>query len=84
MPELLSAVEMSVRETPRAIDVRSSPKLHDRFLFVDHVSAHFSGASFKDGASSASVLLAQVGDAFQALWNEYESLWASAKAERIA
>jgi hypothetical protein len=79
---LLPAVDMFVKQYGRAVEVRTSAGLHDRFVFVDRSSGYFSGASFKDGAKHAPALLSQVLDAFDSLWQTYEAKWSAGKVER--
>jgi hypothetical protein len=82
MPTLLPAVDAFARQSGVPIQVRSSTDIHDRYLFVDKSICYLSGASFKDGARNAPAVLTQIADAFQAMWNTYDGLWSTAKAER--
>jgi hypothetical protein len=66
----------------RAVKVRSSAGLHDRFLFIDRTSCYLSGTSFKDGTKNAGTVITQVTDAFKAMWDTYDTLWAAAAKER--
>jgi hypothetical protein len=77
IPSLLPAIELIRKQTGIDIAVRSSPSLHDRFLFVDGRTGFQSGASFKDGAKSAPTTFTEVMDAFQPVFLAYESLWTS-------
>jgi hypothetical protein len=77
IPSLLPAVELMRKQTGVNIDVRSSPTLHDRFLFVDGRTGFQSGASFKDGAKTAPTTFTEVMDAFQPVFAAYEALWSS-------
>jgi len=67
MPTLLPAVEMFAQQNKRPVEVRSSPAIHERYLFVDRRQCYASGASFKDGAKNAPALLMQITDAFASL-----------------
>lgn len=78
MTTLLPAVALYRKQAGLAIEVRSSPALHDRFVFCDRNSCYQSGASFKDGAKKSPTTLTQVVDAFAAIQATYESLWTSA------
>lgn len=82
LSELLPAVEMFARETKKAVYVRTTSGLHDRYLFIDGSSCYHSGSSFKDGAKRVGTILSQITDAFPAMSATYESLWAAGKAER--
>jgi hypothetical protein len=82
MPTLLPAVELFAKQHGRGVAVRSSSELHDRFVFVDGRECYLSGASFKDGAKNAPVVLTRVADAFLAMWNTYDRLWQEGKVER--
>ena len=62
--------------------MRSTPAIHDRFVFVDKTNAYQSGASFKDGAKWAPTTFTQIIDAFNPVLQIYEGLWAAAKIER--
>ena len=82
MVTLLPAVDLFSQQHGAVISVRSSQNLHDRYVFVDRAACYLSGASFKDGAKNAPVLLTQITDAFQAMWNTYDATWNSSKVER--
>lgn len=82
LTSLLSAVDLFVKQSAAAIQVRSSYNIHDRYLFVDRATCYVSGASFKDGAKNAPAVLAQISDPFQAMWDTYEAAWNTAKVER--
>jgi len=79
---LLPAVDAFVQQSQANLQVRSAPNFHDRYIFVDHAECYQSGASFKDGAKRAPTTLTQITDAFGAMRQTYESMWASAKVER--
>jgi hypothetical protein len=78
---LVTSVEILRNQNGSTIFVKSTSQLHDRYLFVDGVSCFQSGASFKDGAKNAPVVVTQIIDAFSAVQETYERLWASAKVE---
>jgi len=82
MPTLLPAIDLFAQQHSKTISVRSSDKLHDRYLFVDETACYLSGASFKDGAKKAPAVLTQITDAFQSMWDTYDNLWKAAKTER--
>lgn len=82
LSQLLPAVDMFSQQAKRAVEVRSSSALHDRFLFVDRKECYLSGASFKDGARNAPATFTQIQDGFSALWTTYDAMWSSAKVER--
>lgn len=75
MTTLLPAVEMFCKQSGHQAEVRSSDSIHDRYVFLDGKEGYFSGASFKDGAKKAPVVIAQVTDAFQATWDIYQQHW---------
>jgi hypothetical protein len=79
---LLPAVEAFAHQTSAVIEVRSTPSIHDRYVFIDKSACYQSGASFKDGAKSAATTITQIVDAFSAINQTYESLWQKAKVER--
>ena len=79
---LLPAVYAFVQQNKVAIQVRSAPNFHDRYVFIDGMACYQSGASFKDGAKSAPTTLTQITDAFAAVSQTYENLWQGAKVER--
>jgi hypothetical protein len=79
---LLPAVDLFAKQSGCTIHVRSVSNFHDRYVFVDRNACYQSGASFKDGAKSAPTTLAQVTDAFAAMFQTYEGLWNKAKIER--
>ena len=79
---LLPAVDLFAKQSGCTIHVRSVSNFHDRYVFVDSNACYQSGASFKDGAKSAPTTLAQVTDAFAAMFQTYEGLWSKANIER--
>lgn len=79
---LLPAVDAFAKQSGQAIEVRSAPRFHDRYVFIDHDACYQSGASFKDGARSAPTTLTQITDAFAPMLQTYEDLWAKATIER--
>ena len=82
LSSLLSAVDVFAKQNTVAIGVRSAPGLHDRYLFVDQRDCYQSGSSFKDGAKKAPTTLTQITDAFRAVFDTYDRIWAAAKVER--
>jgi len=79
---LLPAVDAFARQFGTRIEVRSAPKFHDRYIFVDRTACYQSGASFKDGAKSAPTTLTEITDAFGPVLQTYEDLWNMAHVER--
>jgi hypothetical protein len=79
---LLPAVDAFSQQTGVPISVRSAPGFHDRYLFVDRTECYQSGASFKDGGRNAPTTLTQITDAFAAVLQTYEDLWAGGNVER--
>ena len=80
---LLPAVDAFVAQNSLQVQVRSVLSgLHDRYVFVDGTICYQSGASFKDGAKQAPTTLTQITDAFEAVFQHYEGMWAAAKIER--
>lgn len=82
LQSLLPAIDAFVRQSSLSVSVRSTANIHDRYIFIDETTCHQSGASFKDGASSAATVIAQITDAFPAMHQTYEALWQQAKVER--
>lgn len=78
LPSLVPAAALFHQQSGIKIDVRSASGFHDRYVFIDRAYCYQSGASFKDGAKKAPTTLTQITDAFQAVLNTYESLWAGA------
>lgn len=72
---LLPSIKAFIAQEPRSIEVRTAPKFHDRYLFVDRSACFQSGASFKDGAKNAPTTLTQITDAFVAVDQTYDQLW---------
>lgn len=75
---LVPASQLFVQQNALIVVVRSSTGLHNRYVFVDSAACYQSGASFKDGAKNAATTLTQITDAFTAVLETYENLWASA------
>jgi hypothetical protein len=57
------------------IQVRSAQQFHDRYVFVDGGQCFQSGATFKDGGKTPTVI-SEIRDAFPAMKQTYEALWA--------
>jgi hypothetical protein len=77
---LVPAVKAFSQQSPGvSIEVRSAPNFHDRYVFVDRAECFQSGASFKDGARSAPTTFTQITDAFAAMLQTYEGIWAGGK-----
>lgn len=79
---LTPAVELFEKESGAKIQIRSTKELHDRHVIIDGSKCYSSGASFKDGAKTASTTLTQITDAFAAVQKTYEDLWTSGKVIR--
>jgi len=75
---LVPAASLLRQQSALAIEVRSAPGFHDRYVLVDGNACFQSGASFKDGARNAPTTLTQIVDAFAAVKDTYEQLWSSA------
>jgi len=82
LASLLPAVDQFAKQSQLTIQVRSAPNFHDRYVFVDRNECYQSGASFKDGAKKAPTTLTQITDAFPAMLQTYEDIWANAKVEQ--
>jgi hypothetical protein len=80
---LVPAVEAFVAQEGTKVEIRSSPKIHDRHIFIDEASCYQSGASFKDGAKKASTTITQITDAFAAVRKTYEDIWETAKEVEV-
>ena len=78
---LLPAVQTFAGQSSATVEVRSTPSIHDRYVFIDRTACYQSGASFKDGAKSAATTITQIIDAFVAINQTYEALWQQAKIE---
>jgi len=78
---LIAAVKAYRLQHPLEIEVRSHSQFHDRYYFIDRATGYQSGASFKDGAKKTPTALIEVTDAFQAIWQLYETIWTEAKQE---
>lgn len=77
MASLTSAVGVFRTQSSLAIEVRSAQGFHDRYLLVDGITCHQTGASFKDGAKKAPTTLTQITDAFAAVQSTYEAIWSA-------
>jgi hypothetical protein len=82
IPALVSSVDAFAKQNGHNIQVKSSPGIHDRYVFLDQRECYQSGASFKDGAKNAPAGIVQIIDAFPAMLSTYEGIWNSAKVER--
>jgi hypothetical protein len=82
IPTLIPAVKVFAQQYPqRPIQVRSAANFHDRYFLVDGKSCYQSGASFKDGGRKAPTTITQITDAFGAVQQTYETLWANGHPE---
>jgi len=82
MPGFLPAVELLRQQSGIYVAVRTSPSLHDRYIFVDGRAEFHSGASFKDGAKNAPTTFNEVTDALSAIQMTYEDLWKLATVQK--
>ena len=78
---LVTAIEFLSRQSRVSVEIRSSNQIHDRFIFVDQQDCYQSGASFKDGAKRSPTVVAQITDAFDALFGCYQKIWNSSRKE---
>jgi hypothetical protein len=81
LPSLVPAVAKFAQQGGLGIQIRSDSTIHDRYIIVDGTACYQSGASFKDGGK-APTTITQITDAFAAVRDTYERLWAAAKVER--
>lgn len=77
LSSLVPAVAAFTEQHRSNIEVRSAQNFHDRYVIVDGANCYQSGASFKDGGRNAPTTLTQITDAFFAVRDTYEDLWAS-------
>lgn len=75
MAQLLPAIELFRRQHGHEVMVRSVSGFHDRYIFIDGLTAYQSGASFADGARKTPTSLMQVTDAFPEIKRIYEGKW---------
>lgn len=59
--------------------LRTSDKIHERYVFIDRAKCVLSGASFKDGPQNAHSLITEIVDGATVLLALYEGEWDSAK-----
>ena len=78
---LLPAAQMFVAQNQTTLEIRSTPDIHDRFVFINENECYQSGASFKDGAKKAPTTITQITDAFAAMFQTYQDIWHAAKKE---
>lgn len=78
---LLPAVRQWNQQHGDNVQVRSDPKLHDRYVIIDGADIYLSGASFKDGGRKAGTVISQLRDSAGAVIQQYEQQWAAAKVE---
>jgi len=76
---LVPAAALFAKQAGANVGVRTN-SFHDRYLFVDRAACYQSGASFKDGGKQPTTIT-QITDAFAAVLQTYESLWANGKTE---
>jgi hypothetical protein len=81
LPTLIPAVQAFTKQYGTRIELRSTPKIHDRYIIVDGTSYYQSGASFKDGGRTAFTTITQITDAFLAVHQTYEDFWRNGKPE---
>ena len=82
LTSLLPAVQLLVEQSGQRVQVRSVPSgLHDRYVFLDRTKCYQSGASFKDGAKRSPTTLTQITDAFEAIFQVYQSMWDGAETK---
>lgn len=74
---LITAIDLFTKQFGIGVEIRTSNRLHDRFIFVDRENCYLSGSSFKDGAKRSPTVITQITDAFDAQLNCYEKIWDS-------
>lgn len=79
--KLAPAIDLFCKQHGNSISLREAD-FHDRFVFIDRKIAFQSGASFKDGASTAPTGLVEIIDVFPATLSAYEALWSGGKVHR--
>ena len=72
---LVPAVKMFNQQHSTSVAVRSAPKFHDRFLFIDQSDCYLSSNSFAQGAAKTPVVLVQVNDLSASVLSTYEDKW---------
>jgi hypothetical protein len=75
---LVPAARMFAAQTNAQVEIRSTKKIHDRYIFVDQQMCFQSGASFKDGGRISPTTITQIIDAFPAVLQTYERIWTEA------
>lgn len=75
LSQLVSSVTEFCKQHKANVEVRTCQNFHDRYVFIDNALCYQSGASFKDGAKTASTTLTQITDAFPATHSIYEKMW---------
>jgi hypothetical protein len=78
MKSLVPAARMFAAQTNAKVEIRSTKKIHDRYIFVDQQMCFQSGASFKDGGRITPTTITQIIDAFPAVLQTYERIWTEA------
>ena len=82
VPQLVPAIDAFCKQNALRVEIRTTNEVHDRHLIIDRVECYQSGASFKDGAKLSPTTLTQITDAFDAVRQTYESIWAKAVVVR--
>jgi hypothetical protein len=75
---LVPAARLFATQSNAKVEIRSSKKIHDRYMFVDKQMCFQSGASFKDGGRISPTTITQIIDAFPAVLQTYETIWTEA------
>jgi hypothetical protein len=78
MKSLVPAACVFAEQSKAKVEVRSAKGFHDRIIIVDQQICFQSGASFKDGGRTSPTTISQIIDAFPAILQTYEQIWASA------
>jgi hypothetical protein len=76
--QLAPSVRTYGEQHRNAMQLRSTGKLHDRYVLIDGKACYQSGASFSTGARNASTTLTEIVDTFAAVQATYEALWTQA------
>ena len=79
---LIPAVELLQQQNGLPIAVRSAHAFHDRYIILDGSACYQSGSPFKDGAKKSPTTITQITDAFAAVSETYEEIWANATVHR--
>lgn len=76
--QLIPAAKHYASQNGAKLEIRSSNKFHDRYIFIDSREGYHVSASLKDGGKNTPALIMPILDVFDASLKIYQDMWDTA------